>query len=340
MNSYTSTFRAFRPLLIALAWVVVVEATSEALLPADLALLESPLLHMSYRKPIRPERVNTVAKIALAERMPADIIQVGESTGLAGIQPELINPALPGGLKLLNLSTQLPAEFAGFQAVEEIGLRTHPHAGYVMAVISPLHLGVVTEGFGDDIAQYYVRFPVWKLLSSLKARAFIINLVYYHALSPRSLYTIVGNANNGALSTYLQDRVAWYQHSGGWAAISMQQPFKPHTCRLTYDSGLAFDRLLRLYATAAQHHARLILVLAPVRCTPDESTTTLERDVRRFLTSHSDIIAPMPLLTVVPHEWLGDEVHLTPEGSAQYSHILAEALSHYLPAAGARARRP
>lgn len=331
MNSSISAFRAFRALFGAMACVIVIEAACAALLPADLDLLRSPLLHMSYYKPIRPERINTVAKIALAERLPGDIIQVGESTGLAGIQPNLINPMLPDGLKLLNLSTQLPTEFAGFATTEELGLRAHPDAKYAMVVISPLHLGMVTEGFGADVKRYYLQFPLWKRLPSLKGRAFVLNLLYYRTVAPYSLYTT--NADKNGLSKRLQELLDFYEHSGGWTPVSLHREFKPEACRPAYDTDRALARLQEFYTVAAMHHARLILVLAPLRCTPDDTTARLESDVQEFLATHAGTIAPLPLIDVVPHDWLGDDVHLTPEASSKYSRILGEALAHSLSAA-------
>jgi hypothetical protein len=117
----------------------------------------------------------------------------------------------------------------------------------------------------------------------------------------------------------------------GWLELNLHRDFVPYPCGLPgYNDGLVTARLQRIYDVAARHRAGLILVLGPMKCAPDEETEKLESTVRRFQSAHPDMVIPLPVFDGINPADLGDDVHLTPEGSRRYSERLGAALRHAL----------
>jgi hypothetical protein len=333
MNSFTSGFKVFAPLCAAVICIALVELLCAAFVKEP-AFLKSPLLHMAYRQPVRTERVISAVKLHTIMPLPGSILQVGDSSGLAGVQPRIVNTYLPAGLQLLNLSMQVPAQFVGHESTAEAALRAHPDAKYLLLMVSPFHIGRDDEGFGEDIERNYVRFPWVSALPSLRARALVVNAVFYGRGAGGSLWfdgTSIGAGADPLLSKIPRDFFEDVVETLGWMKLNRHQNFMPHPCGLSnYNDGLVTARLQRIYEIAARHRAGLILVLGPMKCTPDEETEKLETTIRRFQSTHPDMVIPLPVFDAINPADIGDDVHLTPEGSRRYSERLGAALRHTL----------
>jgi len=333
MNSFISGFKIFAPLCVAVICIALVELLCAAFVKEP-AFLESPLLHMAYRKPVRMERVNSAIKLHSIMPLPGSILQVGDSSGLAGVQPRIVNAYLPAGLGLLNLSMQVPAQFVGHESTAEAALRAHPDAKYLLLMVSPFHIGRDDEGFGEDIERDYVRCPWVSALPSLRARALVTNLVFYGRDTGGRLLmdgTTIGEGNGPVLSKVPREESEELKGTLGWLKLNRHQDFVPHPCGLpNYNDGLVTARLERMYDVAARHRTRLILVLGPMKCAPDGETEKLESTVRRFQSTHPDMVIPLPVFDAINPADLGDDVHLTAEGSRRYSERLGAALRHAL----------
>jgi hypothetical protein len=328
MNSFTSGFKVFAPLCVAAICIALVELLCAAFVQEPV-FLKSPLLHMAYRKPIRLERVISAIKLHDIMPLPGSILQVGDSSGLVGVQPQIVNTYLPPSLRLLNLSMQVPAQFAGHESTAEVALEAHPDAKYLLLMVSPFHIGIDNEGFGEDIERNYVQLPWVSALPSLGARALVTNAVFYGRGAGGSLW--MAGPDGPMLSKEPREYSEELKRTLGWLKENLHRDFVPHPCGLLgYNDGLVTARLQRMYEIAARHQARLILVLGPMKCAPDEGTKKLEATVRRFLSAHPDMVVPLPVFDAINPADLGDDVHLTPEGSRRYSERLGAALRHVL----------
>ena len=331
MNSSISGSKVFAPLCAAVICIALVELLCAAFV-GEPAFLESPLLHMAYRKPVRMERVNSAIKLHSIIPLPGSILQVGDSTGLVGVQPRIVNTYLPAGLSLLNLSMTMPAQFIGHESTAEVALQAHPDAKYLLLMVSPFVIGMNSEGFGEDIQRNYVQFSWVRALPSLRLRALVTNAVFYGRAAGGSLWASVGmGGDRQGLSESPQQE--WKELVGtlGWEEDDRHQHFVPVECVLpNYVDELVSARLQKIYEVAARHHAGLILVFGPMKCGPSRDTERLESTVRRFLSAHPDVVVPLPVFDAINPADLGDDVHLTPEGSRRYSERLGAALRHAL----------
>jgi len=332
MNSFISGFKVFAPLCAAVICIVVVELLCAALVNEP-AFMKSPLLHMAYRKPVRSERVNSAIKLHSIMPLPGSILQVGDSTGLVGVQPRIVNNYLPASLRLLNLSMTMPAQFTGHESTAEAALQAHPDAKYLLLMVSPFAIGMNSEGFGEDIRRNYVQFPwVWAL-PSLRLRALVTNTVFYGRDTGGRLWLDGASVGESGpvLSKAPREESEDLTGALGWMQINRHQNFVPYACVLpNYDDKLVTARLQKMYEIAARHRAGLLLVLGPVKCGPSGDTERLESTIRQFLSAHPDIVVPLPIVDAINPADLGDDVHLTPEGSRRYSERLGTALRHAL----------
>jgi len=328
MNSFISGFKIFAPLCAAVICIALMELLCAAFVKES-AFMESQLLHMAYRKPVRWERVISAIKLHSIMPLPGSILQVGDSSGLVGVQPRIVNAYLPADLRLLNLSMQVPAQFVGHESTAEAALRAHPEAKYLLLMVSPLIIGRDDEGFGEDIERNYVRFPWVSALPSLRARALVTNAVYYGKGAGGSLW--FDGAGGPTLSKEPSAMSEELKGTLGWLEENIHHDFVPHPCGLpNYNDGLVTARLQRIYEVAARYKAGLILVLGPMKCAPDGETQRLESTIRRFQGTHPDMVIPLPVIDAINAEDIGDEVHLTPEGSRRYSERLGAALRNAL----------
>lgn len=289
---------------------------------------------MAYRMPVRMERIISAIKLHSIMPLPGSIIQVGDSSGMVGVQPRIVNAYLPADLRLLNLSMQVPAQFVGHESTAEVALRAHPDAKYLLLMVSPFHIGRDDEGFGEDIEHNYVQFPWASALPSLRARALVTNAVYYGRGAGGSLWldgTSIGAGADPLLSKEPSAMSEDFKGTLGWTEVSHRDTFVRAPCRLPgYIDGLVTARLQRLYEVAKRYRAALILVLGPMRCAPDETTDKLESTVRWFQSTHPDMVIPLPIFDAIAPSDLGDAVHLTSEASRRYSERLGAALRHAL----------
>ena len=253
MNSFISAFKVFRPLLLALGGLLLIELTCLALVPQQLALFKAPLLHMAYRIPIQHQRVFAVAKLDRIMELNGTIIQVGDSSGLLAIRPSIIDSYLPNGLRLLNLSMQLPAQFRGFEATAERGLTEHPDAKYLMVVVTPYLIGRDDPGFGEVLWRDYAAVPVWRWFHSLSLRAFVTNLVYYGVLSPSGIYLPRGPSYPEVSDLRLRLRIPWRQPMAGGIGNCRRARLHLNVC---------FQRMSRSgFAVTWKHFTRLRRVI-------------------------------------------------------------------------------
>jgi hypothetical protein len=329
MSSFISGFKAFAPLCAAFFCIVMVEVLCASFV-TEPAFLQSELLHMAYGKPIRMERIISAIKLHTIMPLPGSILQVGDSSGLVGVQPRIVNGYLPASLKLLNLSMQVPVQFIGHESTAEVALRAHPDAKYLMLMVSPFHIGRDDEGFGEDIERNYVQFPWVPALPSLKVRAFVTNLVFYgRDVGGRLLMdgASIGEGHGPVLSKVPRQISEEIKDGVGWLQENLHRNFVPHPCGFTgYNYELVTSHLQRIYEIAARHKVGLILVLGPMKCTADGETERLESTVRRFQSEHPELIIPLPIFDAINPADIGDDVHLTPEGSRRYSERLGVAL--------------
>jgi hypothetical protein len=301
--------------LLAPALIALVEAYTAFLGPPTPAGFASPLLHMAFGKEVGGELVQTAIKFEEFPRLPADIVQVGDSAGLMAVQPRVIRERL--GVDYLNASLFMTLQWEGFETMAKQQLRTHPHAHTLVYFINiGLLMRPAEDGIGARVRFYYDS-PSATLLSawpSLRYRPQILRTAYLAEQTADPL-------RMRSLTTRLRE-------TGGWMTRKGRRPQVVRPC--AFDVSRLNENLARIDAMrviAARHGRRFALVVGPIYCEPDASTHTIEAAFAAYQRTHPEVFLPMgPGITFVEPSMLNDAVHMTEEGSTVYSAMLADAL--------------
>lgn len=133
MSSSTSPFR---PWLLALAGLVAIEGAYYAVARPPRATWNS-FLDLQFAQVETIQRLFAYEKIVAFEKVDADIIQVGDSSGLHGVQPPIVMSHIPG-YNYLNLSVATNLGYSGYYNIAKVQLKRSPRARYLVLYTSPV----------------------------------------------------------------------------------------------------------------------------------------------------------------------------------------------------------
>lgn len=182
MNSFTSHFK---PWLYALLALAVIELAYYGVVRPPRATWNS-FLDFQYAQTESFQRLVAHDKIIAFEDVDANIIQVGDSSGLHGVQPPVAMSHIPGW-QYLNFGVATNLGYPGYYNLAKLQLQRSPNARYLVLYTSPLG-GVPRKFLWDGeqklmaplihkefISPWYRMFQ----LPTLAARKDVINYVYY-----------------------------------------------------------------------------------------------------------------------------------------------------------------
>jgi hypothetical protein len=131
MNTYISSLR---PVFAALAMIGLIEIGHAAVDPSS-PVERSTYLNWNFNSVELFHKVLIHEKLFNAVRDRPDVIQIGDSSGLHGIVPDIVDQYL-GGLKYENLSCCANTGFDGYYSIAEFVLRHVPTVKAVVLYIS------------------------------------------------------------------------------------------------------------------------------------------------------------------------------------------------------------
>ena len=212
----TATIHPRRPVAwvgLALLGVVAVEAAVALLAPTGVDDRRN-FLEFGYRQNEPPTRVVLDEKMRLYSHDEPSVIQVGDSSGLHGVQPPLVEAEFPG-MRYLNASAFGNQGFYGYLGVARRLLDNNPGVRFLVLHftprVSPVKEYVEAKDLLDqDIwREYNSRFHALFRLPTLGWRRQVTDLAYYgHASWP-------GGRPYDDLKRYPEAK-AMVAESGGW----------------------------------------------------------------------------------------------------------------------------
>lgn len=181
MNSF---ILHFKPWLVALALLIVIECIYfAAAQPRRLSW--NSFLDLQFTQAESFQRLVTYEKIIAFENADPDIIQVGDSSGLHGVQPPLVVSHIPD-YRYLNLSVATNLGYSGYYQLAKLQLQRSPNAKYLVLYASAIG-GVPRKTLWDDgeklmgpLIQNEFLSPLHRLvqLPTLAARQSLTDYVY------------------------------------------------------------------------------------------------------------------------------------------------------------------
>jgi len=211
-----SSISPFKPWLWALLGLIAIELVYYGAMRPPRITWNS-FLDFGFAETESFQRLVAHDKIIAFEDVDADIIQVGDSSGLHGVQPPVAMSHIPGW-RYLNFGVATNLGYPGYYNLAKLQLQRSPHARYLVLYTSPL--GGVPRKFLWDGEQKLMAplihkefiSPWYRLfqLPTLAARREVINYVYYldHRFKQKDEPL---SANRGYLAFK-----SVFQESSGW----------------------------------------------------------------------------------------------------------------------------
>jgi hypothetical protein len=137
----------FRIWLLALICIVVIEFTYYGIAHPP-RVTWNRFLDLDFSQPETFQRLVAYDKIIAADKIDADIIQVGDSSGLHGVQPPIVMSEIPG-YNYLNLSVATNLGFSGYYNMAKLQLKRNLNAQYLVLYTSPIG-GVPRKSLWDE----------------------------------------------------------------------------------------------------------------------------------------------------------------------------------------------
>ncbi|MBV8567556.1 MAG: hypothetical protein JO273_19065, partial [Methylobacteriaceae bacterium] len=371
MNSF---LHSFRPILVAAAVIFSIEIGVQALVRPN-AIERSNFLDLNYMANEPSENLFIYEKLKNFIDAPADVIQVGDSSGFLGIVPSLVERYL-NGMTYANLSCC----FSGFRSYYEIAKAAMAGNRKVKALVLhialtglPQRLDSSAGTFDGDGGRTYSAFGApWARLSppSLALRSVVTDGVYSLGGLVRPM--IAGLTTSGMVRDGLQsiDRTGgwWSEVDLRWTAGNPKSNLtgecgkddmvpvdfgSPAGHRKYYEPTLWGDRFYaeasfeQFAELAAQHGAKLVIAFQPHPCAHMEaaSLALLRSTLRALQERHSNVfVVPDSILEHWPIEMFVFNAHVRAgyevEDSRRLGRLLAPILGASSSIASADADRP
>ena len=309
---------------------------------------------------LRPEvhRQIVYEKLHAFARSSPDVIQIGDSTGLYGVNPELVSSHL-GGLRYVNLSCCAHMGFDGFYAVAHFMLRRNPSIKAVVLYVSAFDFINLNAdvSFGEPIQSSFDSVRSYLMPPSLVLRGEVTQAIY-----------TLGGRSRPSVNPELERKLGLIRYHDGWlpeddvrvSGKALDDRFRtqcgPEHLIVWNDSddyysrGLVSGRewrqrgeIARLAALTAEYNAKLVIMVQPLPC-PFAGTGFAARvhDLDRLRSAYPNLVVapaevffswPTEMFSSPPHLRIGNEI----TNSQRVALALAQALGRPLTQSGAAA---
>jgi hypothetical protein len=335
MSSFISGFKA---VVAALAAILVIEAAVLATHPSTF-VERSNYLDWNYGTPEIFHKAMIYQKLDDFAYSAPDIIQVGDSSGLHGVNPDVVMKYL-GGLRYVNLSSIANAGFDGQYAIAEFMFRRNPSIKALVLYVTLNQLPNVDMTGGDqntggpERIQESFTAP-WAYLNppSMAVRRQVTDAVYsrWGTLRPRQArFFDVGEVFGDMLVSIREHFGWWPEHDPRFAGARLRNYWR-QMCddsgtRVFGDGGRYYlhDPILgkrsyflaylqRFADLAASHGAKLVVIFHPYPCSKLEGDFLPARkaDVEAVRDSNPNVVyrpesvfEPWPMAAFITYDHL------------------------------------
>jgi hypothetical protein len=307
----SSFISAFKPILVAVAVIAALEAGVTLVRRPD-DVERSNFLTLGYLRP-ETHRLIVYEKLRAFARSSPDVIQIGDSTGFYGVNPDLVTSHL-AGLRYVNLSCCANMEFDGYSAVADFMLRRNPSIKGVVLYINPYNfIDMSADGsFAEPIKNSFDSWQSHVMPPSLALREEVVKAVY-------------GPSRMPSANPETERKLGFMQHHNGWLAEDdvrlsgkalddyWRKECGPRRSIVWHDvDRRLFDKVAHLAELTAEYNAKLILMVQPLPC-PIAGTAfdAAVRGLDRLRSAYPNlVVVPADVFFSLPTEMFSSSAHL------------------------------
>ena len=344
-------FRSFSKLLLAICLILVIELTVflvnnyEDLLKIIRA---ENILEMSFlKKEAFTKKMISVKNFFLLNQ-DSDILIVGDSSGLYGLKPSVINNYFKNH-KTINLSITAEISWNGHREIADYYLKNNKNIKYLIFHFSAYGLPKIIEHkFSNELSEniesvYSQRWKMFYNLPSLYFRKDVINSLYYKIfpyqyLKGFSFYE--GFLNNSGVN---QENIAsFFDKEKGWFPLynKMNDIIPVGDCGKFIvedfinleDNILSFRGGLQKIKKFASNHPNLkvALIFNPVACNVSDKVMPFVNELENFKKNNPNIFIPYGYIKTYDLNYFYDRAHFNNDGAEIYSNEIAKKLIDFI----------
>ena len=313
-------FYSFRAVLIAAAIIGAVELSCWIFAGRE-PLAASNFLELAYLKVENSSKIALMSRTRWTISLHPDILQVGDSSGLHGSMPRVIDTYL-GGLNYVSDSFGADVGYLGHYNVAETVVDRVSSVKAIVLYVTPLAKPAFYGNAGRDLERsiYSAFISPWQYLAPpmLSYRIGATNLLYYGELNNETPHGVTGFLGDTNWRESFFDSKGFIPRE---AAYHVRDPLPLGACPFAnwFDRSaeglLPFDLfyagLEKFALLAREKKLHLMVVFNPVPCHEDNDVKTLmiERELARFRHNFPEVVMPFSLITTWPEDRYMDSWH-------------------------------
>ncbi len=334
-------FRSFSKLLLAICLILVIELTVFLAYNYEdlLRIIRAEnILEMSFlKKETFTKKLISVKNLFLLNQ-DSDILIVGDSSGLYGLKPSVIDNYFKNH-KTINLSMTAEISWGGHREIADYYLKNNKNIKYLIFHFSAYGLPRIIEHkfsneLTDDVESIYSqRWKIFYDIPSLYFRKDFINLLYYKIFPHNYLKEISFYENFLNNSGVNQENIAsFFDKEKGWFPLynKMNDIIPIGNCGKFIvedfidleDNILSFRKELEQIKKFANDRSNLkvALIFNPVACNVSDTVMPFVNELENFKKNNPNIFIP----------YFYDRAHFNNQGAEIYSNEIAKKLSQFI----------
>ena len=352
-----SNFKYFKSLLIASILFITFETFIYFKIGRENIIassIENGLLEKNFKKFDVGQKHIVLYKSQIFKKSNSEFIQVGDSSGLFGVRPNIVKSYL-SGMDYINTNCCADMGWEGYAYSANYYLKKNPNAKYLVLYVTPYSLPMqFKKGFSDDLANIFGEtdydnlFNFFSFLPSLYLREDIQNLVYRQDNENKEnefkrVMKQIGVAENfeeitgykiSRFTEFLESSAGWlpYDKKYNYRNIPVDACGKQITNNF-YDNsgnGTLKKSLNKIAAVSKKYKVKLIVFFNPVACIDSHKMIPIISEIEEFKKSHPEVLIPFDFITTLNKNQFGDQWHLTTEASIKQSHEIGKSLKKLL----------
>lgn len=259
-------------------------------------------------------------KIARYIGQPYDFVITGDSTGLFGLDPAILQKYL-GGKTLLNANCCGLLGHGGYRSMARIFIEHNAGTRYLVFSGTVIPYKNTTENHvTHTLKTYDSPSSLYMWLPSMELRSTIAAAIFY------------GESSRLAMQRHfisIVNRRLMNADSHGWVPLTpSMQTSTTEECRHPPVDDSLVHGLKKLHEMTMYYNLKMIVMFNPLNCIPGPELKSTIRGVTKYLHANPDILSPLPVARIYGPSLFADNVHLNINGAMMNSHEFGTALAN------------
>ena len=349
--------KIFRSLFVAIFVILSVEIFLYIITGKEkikLSIAENNFFDNQFKKSDVPQKYLIKYKHKLFTGYKSEFIQIGDSSGLYSLRPNIVNNYLDG-MKYINVSCCADIGWKGYAITGNYFLRRSPNVKYLVLYFTPYNLPTPfnqENEFTKDIKSIYEDnldydlFKIFNYLPSQTLRKKTLDFVFLKntqtkSYEPKDLVEAMGLIRvfkkfTGFDPENLLDSLIFHK---GWMpypdTINVDKRYiYSGSCGVgisdrffgKYKSGSLSNGIKMINNVAQNNKVKLVVIFNPVACKESETINPILKELNNLKKQNPNIIFLNDFINTIDKENFVDNEHLTPFASIQNSKFIGETI--------------